>query len=65
VDFNDSFFETFNPRYTRLSLEQLQLQINLGLKINPYTVNDEDLITRFIEMGVTGLITDFPQRVLK
>jgi len=65
VDFSDSFFETFNPRYTRLSLEQMQQQIDKGLKLNPYTVNDEDLITRFIKMGVTGLITDFPQRVLK
>jgi glycerophosphoryl diester phosphodiesterase len=63
MDFSDSFFDTFNPRHTRLSLDQLEYQIKQGRKLYPYTVNDDELITRLIQLGVTGLITDFPQRI--
>jgi len=63
MDFNDPFFDTFNPRHTRLSLDQLKQQAAQGLKINPYTVNDDQLIASLIEAGVAGLITDFPQRI--
>lgn len=63
IDFDDSFFDTFNPRITRVSIEQLEQQARLGTRLNPYTVNDEILMSRLIEIGITGLITDFPQRV--
>ena len=62
IDFSDSFFHTFNPRITRLSVEQIQAQLALGTKLNPYTVNDHETISRLVEIGITGLITDFPQR---
>ncbi len=62
MDFSDLFFDTFNPRYTRVSADHLQRQVDLGLKINPFTVNDDEMIARLIEVGVAGLITDFPQR---
>jgi glycerophosphoryl diester phosphodiesterase len=62
MDFSDPFFDTFNPRYTRVSVDQLKEQVDLGLKLNPYTVNDDEMIARLIEIGVAGLITDFPQR---
>ncbi len=65
MDFTDSFFDTFNPRHTRLSIEQFKKQIELGQKLNPYTVNDEKDITALMALGITGLITDFPQRVRK
>jgi glycerophosphoryl diester phosphodiesterase len=63
MDFSDPFFETFNPRITRISVDQLKSQVNLGLKLNPYSVNDDEMIASLIEIGVAGLITDFPQRV--
>ena len=63
MDFGDPFFDTFNPRLTRVSVDQLKRQVDLGLKINPYSVNDDEMIARLIEIGVAGLITDFPQRV--
>ncbi len=47
---------------TRLSVDQLKRQVDLGLKINPYSVNDDEMIARLIKIGVAGLITDFPQR---
>ena len=63
MDFSEPFFDTFNPRHTRLSVDQLEKQVNRGLKLNPYTVNDDELIASLIEIGVAGLITDFPQKV--
>lgn len=65
IDFGDPFFDTFNPRITRLSIEELEEQLARGLRLNPYTVNDPDAISRLIEIGITGLITDFPQRVAR
>ena len=62
IDFGDPFFATFNPRITRLSVEQIGTQLALGTRLNPYTVNDYETISRLVEIGVTGLITDFPQR---
>ena len=62
IDFSDSFFDTFNPRITRLPIEQIETQLDLGMNLNPYTVNDQETISRLVEIGVTGLITDFPQR---
>jgi glycerophosphoryl diester phosphodiesterase len=63
MDFSEPFFDTFNPRHTRLSVDQLKKQVTRGLKLNPYNVNDDKIIASLIEIGVAGLITDFPQRV--
>ena len=62
IDFSDPFFDTFNPRITRVSLDQIGEQLARGLKVNPFAVNEPEEIARLTEMGITGLITDFPQR---
>jgi glycerophosphoryl diester phosphodiesterase len=63
IDFSDPFFETFNPRITRISIEEIRQQLARGIRINPYAVNEPETIAALIEIGITGLITDFPQRV--
>lgn len=63
MDFNDPFFDTFNPRQTRILVDQLKKQVDRGLKLNPYTINETEMIASLMEIGVAGLITDFPQRV--
>jgi len=63
MDFSDPFFDTFNPRHTRLSVDQIKRQVDRGLKIIPFSVNDDETIASLMEIGVAGLITDFPQRV--
>jgi len=65
IDFSDPSFDTFNPRITRVSIEQIEQQLALGTRINPFTVNDPETFSRLIEIGITGLITDFPQRVAR
>jgi glycerophosphoryl diester phosphodiesterase len=61
IDFGDPFFEAFNPRITRVSIEEIGEQIARGIRLNPYTVNDPDEMARLARMGIAGLITDFPQ----
>ncbi|MFC0013783.1 MULTISPECIES: glycerophosphodiester phosphodiesterase family protein [Allobacillus] len=44
--------------------EQLLSEANrIGLKIYPYTVNDSEKMQQFIDMGVTGIISDCPDLV--
>jgi len=31
--------------------------------VNVYVVNDEKVMKRYIDLGVNGIITDFPQRL--
>ncbi len=62
IDFSDPFFDTFNPRITRVSIEQLARELSRGIRINPYTVNDRETMARLVEIGISGIITDFPQR---
>ena len=46
-----------------LFFEELREVLARGLKVNPYQPNDPDEIAQLIEIGITGIITDFPQRV--
>ncbi len=63
IDFSDPFFDTFNPRITRITIEEIGEQLARGIRVNPYAVNDPETISALIGLGITGLITDFPQRV--
>ncbi len=62
IDFSDPFFTTFNPRITRVSVDELREVLARGVKVNPYTPNEPEQIAELIAIGVTGIITDFPQR---
>ncbi|HYN75062.1 MAG TPA: glycerophosphodiester phosphodiesterase family protein [Candidatus Limnocylindria bacterium] len=62
IDFSDTFFGTFNPRITRVSVDELREVLARGIRVNPYTPNEPEEIARLTAIGVTGIITDFPQR---
>jgi glycerophosphoryl diester phosphodiesterase len=62
IDFGDAFFDTFNPRIERMTIDRIAEQIARGTRLNPYTVNEPEEIERYTRMGIAGLITDFPQR---
>ncbi|MCV6602481.1 MAG: glycerophosphodiester phosphodiesterase family protein [Cohaesibacter sp.] len=46
-----------------LTAERLARAHALGLKVNVWTVNEPDDIAAMIEMGVDGIISDYPGRV--
>ncbi len=62
IDFSDPFFGTFNVRITRVSLDELRDVLARGIEVNAYTPDEPDEIAEIIAIGVTGIITDFPQR---
>ncbi|MFK7800847.1 MAG: glycerophosphodiester phosphodiesterase [Anaerolineae bacterium] len=36
-----------------------------GVVVHPWTINDDSEMTRMLEMGVDGIITDYPNRLLQ
>ena len=54
----------WSPDFTSLSAENLAQAKALGLKIIPWTVNEPGDIARVLDMGVDGIISDYPDRVL-
>jgi len=57
--------DIYSPDYRLVDkdmVEQLRAQ---GIKLIPWTVNDPEAMRRLMEWGVTGLITDYPDRALK
>lgn len=51
------------PYYKDLTADALSRAQNLGLVVNVWTVNTLDDINRMADMGVDGIISDFPARV--
>jgi glycerophosphoryl diester phosphodiesterase len=37
---------------------------NRNLEVHAWTINDEDALQRMIDLGVDGIITDYPDRLL-
>lgn len=54
--------EVYSPYYLLLNKKAVDLCHEKGMKVIPWTVNDRDRMERLIEMGVDGIITDYPNR---
>lgn len=53
----------WSPYYEELDTAALIEARGLGLKVVPWTVNEPGFIERFLDLGVDGIITDYPERV--
>jgi glycerophosphoryl diester phosphodiesterase len=53
---------TWSPDFHDLTRESTQEALSLSLKVLPWTVNEKADMDRLINWGVTGLITDYPDR---
>lgn len=53
----------WSPHYEELDSAALIEARGLELKVVPWTVNEPGFIERFLDLGVDGLITDYPERV--
>jgi glycerophosphoryl diester phosphodiesterase len=53
----------WSPNYAELDTAALIEARALGLRVVPWTVNEPGFIERFLDLGVDGLITDYPERV--
>jgi glycerophosphoryl diester phosphodiesterase len=51
------------PNHTYLNQEYIHKVVNSGLHIHPYTVNDKARMKQLIDWGVTGMFTNYPDRL--
>ena len=65
LDFKDFSFATYNVRAKLITEVGIQELKDRGKKVNIFTVNDPHEFNRFVNAGVDGIITDFPQRFAK
>lgn len=52
-----------HPSFEKIDGEGIKAAHKEGLMVNVWTVNDKDTMKRFLEWGVDGIITDFPDRL--
>ncbi len=66
VDEHIEFFgllpDIYSPNYGILTAEHVSRARELGMRIIPWTVNSKEDMERMVELGVDGLITDYPDR---
>ncbi len=53
---------TWSPHWRNVDAAKVVLSRSLGLKVVPWTVNETADIAAVIDLGVDGLITDYPDR---
>ena len=58
--------EIYSPQYSLIKDPTFVDEVRRrGLKIIPWTVNEEPDILKMIQFGVDGIITDYPERVMR
>jgi glycerophosphoryl diester phosphodiesterase len=62
LDFKDFSFMTYNVNSRLISEQGVRELKARGKKVNLFTVNDSQAVSRFIAAGADGIITDFPQQ---
>lgn len=62
LDLLDFTPDMYNPEYILVTSELIQELHQLNIQIVPWTVNELSDMKRLINMGVDGIITDYPDR---
>jgi len=57
--------EVLNLRNIHLSREKISRIHKEGMKVNVYTVNTEEELEQFVKWGADGIITNYPDRLIK
>ena len=55
--------QVWSPYFRNLNAENLAQSRSLALKVIPWTVNERADMERLIDLGVDGIITDYPDRL--
>jgi glycerophosphoryl diester phosphodiesterase len=64
LDLLDFFPDCYGPNFKYITLDLMQEAQKRHLPVIPWTVNETKDITRLMDWGVAGLISDYPERVL-
>ncbi|WP_284644788.1 glycerophosphodiester phosphodiesterase [Paenibacillus silviterrae] len=54
---------SLHPHMRRIDKAEVADAVNQGLKVFPYTINEEEHMLLAIEYGVSGIITDYPGKL--
>jgi glycerophosphoryl diester phosphodiesterase len=54
---------SLHPHYKLISLREITAAVEQGIEVYPYTVNDPEAMRTLIDAGVSGIITDYPDRM--
>lgn len=54
--------EVISPYYQWVGSDRVERAHEMGVKVVPWTVNDTETMRRLLELGVDGIITDYPNR---
>ncbi|CCG98488.1 glycerophosphoryl diester phosphodiesterase [Fibrella aestuarina BUZ 2] len=55
----------YSPNYQLISRDGIEKLHQLGVKVIPWTVNNPKDMRRLLDLGVDGLITDYPDRAIE
>ena len=55
--------ENYSPYYMLLNEEAIKEAHAMGMKVVPWTVNDPEVMKRLKDLGVDGIITDYPNLI--
>ena len=55
----------YSPNFRMVNPESLKASKSLGMQVIPWTVNEVSDIQNILSLGVDGIISDYPDRVLK
>ncbi|MBF0209886.1 MAG: hypothetical protein HQK68_03255 [Desulfamplus sp.] len=62
LDFLDSYdFGTYNINSSIITIDEIKFLKMQGKKVNLFTVNDKNSMQHYIDSGVDGIFTDYPQ----
>ena len=53
----------WSPYHREVNAAEVKEAHDLGLRVTVWTVNDMDRMNALIDMGVDGIITDYPDRL--
>jgi glycerophosphoryl diester phosphodiesterase len=54
--------DVYSPDHQLLDAQRMEQATEHGMPVIPWTVNDKETMRRLIDLGVNGLITDYPNR---
>lgn len=54
----------YSPNYRLVNQTLIEKGEQLDMKITPWTINEVPVMKRLLEMGVDGIITDYPDRAM-
>lgn len=57
--------DIYSPYYPQLSPNAIAEMQEEGMKVIPWTINDKEEIETFLKMGIDGIISDYPDRVME